>query len=562
MGIASARDDDGHVPLEHVMSSLFRKLATLSGLTLAGLAGYLCLWPVPAEPVSWSAPTAPGYVGVFAPNTRLANLHMIDTGAEFGPEHMAIGPDGKLYAAMSSGNLLRMDPDGGGQEIFANTGGRVLGFAFDAEGRMIVADAMKGLLVITPEAQVSVLADHVNTGDPIRYADAVIVAPDGIVYFTDASARFAPRDWGGSYEASLLDIMEQSATGRVLAYDPATATTRIVAHGLSFANGIALSADGHTLFVNETGRYRLWKIDGRAMDLDVKSGSPQARVLLDNLPGYPDNLMRGRDGRIWVGLFRPRNPAADSLSDSPFLRKVLLRLPRFLLPVGDPYGHVFAIDEDGHVTADLQDPTGAYPETTGATETADRLYIHSLHAPGIGWVATPAGEGASAQANAREEIFVLRSIREPHGAGDSWCAPARTGFEPFPTDAERFFSFWSLAVRPEDGRVIETQDERVADLHACFGPTADRARQNFYAEIQLGEISIIGTGECLALRTDFPEAGLYPVRCQLVLTDISAPFIGGLLTTNTMTSQASFGGETTPAGYMQASIATIRLWRK
>ena len=86
-----------------------------------------------------------------------------------------------------------------------------------------------------------------------------------------------PREWGGTYEASVLDIMEQSATGRVLAHDPATGKTRVVAHGLSFANGIALSSDGHTLFVNETGRYRVWKIDGRATDLDVQSGSPQAQ---------------------------------------------------------------------------------------------------------------------------------------------------------------------------------------------------------------------------------------------------------------------------------------------
>jgi hypothetical protein len=47
---------------------------------------------------------------------------------------------------------------------------------------------------------------------------------------------------------------------------------------------------------------------------------------------------------------------------------------------------VFAIDEDGRVTTSLQDPSGAYPEATGATETADRLYIHSLHAHGIGWL--------------------------------------------------------------------------------------------------------------------------------------------------------------------------------
>jgi hypothetical protein len=39
--------------------------------------------------------------------------------------------------------------------------------------------------------------------------------------------------------------------------------------------------------------------------------------------------------------------------------------------------------------ADLQDPSGAYPETTGVLETADRLYIQSLHAGAIGWLPKP-----------------------------------------------------------------------------------------------------------------------------------------------------------------------------
>jgi sugar lactone lactonase YvrE len=353
---------------------------------LAGAVAYLCFWPVPVEPVAWAAPTPPGFTGAYAPNTRLAGLRMIDLGNEVGPEHIAIGLDGKLYAAMTSGNLLRMEQDGAQREIFANTGGRVLGFDFDAQGRMIAADAIKGLLAIDADRRVTVLTDRVSANDPITYANSIVVAPDGTIYFTQSSTRFAPARWGGTLEASVLDIIEQSATGRVLAYEPASGRTRIVAHGLSFANGIALAADGHTLFVNETGRYRLWKIDGRSSGLNVQSGSPQARILLDNLPGYPDNLMRGRDGRIWVGLFKPRNPAADSLAEQPFLRKMLLRLPRSLLPLGKSYGHVFAIDEDGRVTDDRQDPSGAYPETTGVTETADRLYVHSLHAHGIGWL--------------------------------------------------------------------------------------------------------------------------------------------------------------------------------
>ena len=368
------------------MRSIIRRVAGTAGVVLVVVFVYLLFWPVPANPMSWLAPAPPGFTGAFAPNTQLSGLRLIDIGTEVGPEHIALGPDGRLYAAMTSGNLLRMEPDGGKQEVFVNTGGRVLGFDFDAEGRMIAADAMKGLLAIAADRRVTLLADRVTANDPILFADAVVVAPDGTIYFTDASTRFSPARWGGTYEASVLDIMEQSATGRVLAHDPATRRTRIVAHGLSFANGIALSADGHTLFVNETGQYRVWKIDGRANDVDVRRGSAQARVLLDNLPGYPDNLMRGCDGRIWVGLFKPRNPAADGLAQRPFLRKVVLRLPQSLLPLGDSYGHVFAINEDGRVTTSLQDPTGAYPEATGATETAERLYIHSLHARGIGWL--------------------------------------------------------------------------------------------------------------------------------------------------------------------------------
>jgi sugar lactone lactonase YvrE len=366
--------------------STFRHLIGVAAVVLLVVVAYLLCWPVPAEPVSWLAQTPPGFTGVFAPNTQLSGLRIINVGNEVGPEHIAMAPDGRVYAAMASGNVLRMEPDGGKQEIFVNTGGRVLGFDFDAKGRMIAANAMRGLLAIAPDRRVTVLADRVTANDPILYANAVVVAPDGTIYLTDSSKRFSPARWGGTYEASILDITEQSATGRVLAYDPTSGQTRIVAHGLSFANGIALSADGHTLLVNETGRYRVWRIDGRADDVDVRRGSAQARVLRDNLPGYPDNLMRGRDGRIWVGLVRPRNPAADTVAQWPFLRKIALRLPQSLLPLGKPYGHVFAIDEDGRVTISLQDPAGAYPQTTGATETADRLYIQSLDAHAIGWL--------------------------------------------------------------------------------------------------------------------------------------------------------------------------------
>ena len=362
-----------------------KKLFLTFALLLIALGAYLSLWPVPIKAVTWSAAAAPGYVGVHAANNKLAGLKMISLGQEEGPEHIVLAKDGKLYTTVASGNILRMNPDGSAQEVFANTGGRVLGFDFDASGNLIAADAVKGLLSISPDRKISLLTDKIGS-DRIRYADAVIVARNGKMYVSDASARFAPADWGGTFEASILDILEQSATGRILEYDPATRATRLVAKGFSFANGVALSQDEQTLFVNETGKYRVWKIAVGANGIDVAEKGAQASVLLDNLPGYPDNLMRGLDGKIWLGFAKPRNPTIDNFAAKPFLRELTLRLPRALWPIPKAYGHVIAFTEDGKVVADLQDPSGAYPETTAVTETSERLYIQSLHAKGLGWL--------------------------------------------------------------------------------------------------------------------------------------------------------------------------------
>ena len=169
----------------------------------AALLAYLCLWPVPVQPVAWRAPEDLGHWGPHATNQALAGLRHIDLGGESGPEHVAFGPDGRLYVAVAGGKVLRMAADGSRREVFADTGGRVLGFDFDDAGQLVAADAWRGLLSISPEGHATVLADAFQ-GQPIRYADAVVVADDGRIYFSDASARFAPADWGGTFEASSL----------------------------------------------------------------------------------------------------------------------------------------------------------------------------------------------------------------------------------------------------------------------------------------------------------------------------------------------------------------------
>ncbi|MCE9597694.1 MAG: SMP-30/gluconolactonase/LRE family protein [Spirochaetia bacterium] len=350
-------------------------------MTLAPLALlllYLLFWPVAIVPVSWTAPKDSGFVNAFSKNERLTNLSELDLGEEIGPEHIALQGEW-LYTTVKSGAIIRMKRDGSAREVWVRTGGRPLGFAFDAAKNMIVADSVLGLIMVGQNKRITILADRFED-KPILYADAVIVARNGMIYFSDASTRFGPATYGDTFEASIMDVLEHSSTGRIFAFDPRTGNLTVIVSGLCFANGVALDQKEESLFIADTGNYRIIRfwLSGPLRG--------QTQTVLENLPGYPDNLMRGRSGRIWAGLAKPRSAFADRASHSPFLRKLTLRLPRFLWPVPKPYGHVFAFTESGKIVQNLQDPSGKYPETTGVTETEDRFYIQSLHAHKIGYM--------------------------------------------------------------------------------------------------------------------------------------------------------------------------------
>lgn len=362
---------------------MFKKILALLGLSLiAGLA-YLLLWPVAIAPVAWDAPTTKGYTGQFTPNMKLANLKMLAIGKHHGPEDV----DGRkengqwmIYTSTQSGDILKINPRENTSTIFANTGGVALGLQFDANGDLIIADAHKGLLKLDgTTGKVTVLTNTTDEGSPIVYADELDIAEDGKIYFSDASTKFGAKAAGSTLAGSLLELMEHGSTGRVLVYDPADNSTKTVADNLSFPNGVAMCPDDACILVAETGTYsvkRIW-LTG------LKSGMTE--TIISNLPGFPDNINRGQDGRYWIGLTSPRAPALDKLSGKPFIRKLVQRLPASMRPQAENYGFIFAIDYDGNVLAQYQDPSAGYPLTTGATELGDGwLYISSLSATKLG----------------------------------------------------------------------------------------------------------------------------------------------------------------------------------
>lgn len=362
------------------MNRFIFRAAAIS-VILAGIGvAYLALWPVPIEPQTWDAPDNAGYVDDFTPNTALTALQTIPLGDYPGPEDIVI-MDGDIYAASNTGAITKIDFEAGTVTKIAATNGKPLGMEPAPNGGIYVADAYKGLLHVAMDGTVTTLTDTVN-GTPIAYADDLDIGADGIVYFSDASTKFGAKASGSTMDASLLEIMEQGRTGRLLAYNPSDQSTRIISDGFSFSNGVAMEPvhdDGReSVLLNETGRYRVlrvWVSGPRAGEHDI---------IIDNLPGFPDNINPAGDGTYWVGLISPRSQWLDDNSAKPKARKIAMRLPASMRPKAENYGHIIRINAAGDVLETRQDPDGGYPQVTGAIPGDDGyLYLTSLTAPDL-----------------------------------------------------------------------------------------------------------------------------------------------------------------------------------
>jgi sugar lactone lactonase YvrE len=339
------------------------------------IAAYFLWWPAPIDPVVWQPAANPGMSGPYAPNDRLSGMRLLpDAGP--GPESVAIDRDGRLYTGLQDGRVVRMLADGSGLETFVETGGRPLGMKFDAGGNLIVADAFRGLLSVSSERKITVLADSVN-GERMLFPNDVAIAADGVVWFSDASRRFDQRHW-------MLDFLEGRPTGRLLCYDRRANRVQVVLDRLMFANGVALGPDDEYVLVNETLAARIARYWLRG----PKAG--QSDIFASALPGYPDNLTYNGRGVFWVALPSPRNLALENLAGMPWLRKVVQRLPAQLR--AQKLGRlawVLAFDTEGRVVHNLQDPTGIYGPVSSVIEANGRLYFGSIGTTAIGWSPAP-----------------------------------------------------------------------------------------------------------------------------------------------------------------------------
>ena len=314
--------------------------------------------------------------GPYRLNNKLRDVTLIGLGRIEAPEDVILDRNDHLYAGSRHGDIIKFfAPDYQRMEVFAHIGGQPLGLAFDRDDNLNVCIGGMGLYRITPDKVVQRVTDEtnrswhsINDDSRLRLADDLDIADDGRIFFSEATTRYEMHEWP-------VDGLEARGNGRIVCYDPRDGSTRTVLRNLRFPNGIAIASDKQSILFAETWGCcikRYW-FDG------PKSG--QVEMVLDNLPGYPDNINLASDGHYWLALVGMRCPAYDLALRMPgFRKRMATRVPldEWLFPNINT-GCVLKFSESGQVLETLWDLGGEnHPMITSMREHRGHLYLGGI----------------------------------------------------------------------------------------------------------------------------------------------------------------------------------------
>jgi sugar lactone lactonase YvrE len=322
----------------------------------------------PIDPVRWNPPPVDPL-----PDFPSAELTVIPVPGD-APEDVVVDSDGQIWAGLIDGKIVRIAPDGGEPVVVARIDSRPLGLHVTRDGRLLVCTSPGGLRVLDPATgAVETLVGDVD-GRTLQFCSNVTELADGTIYFTESTSAF-------TYEHFLGPIFEARNRGSVFRRDPDGTVLTAVA-GLYFANGITPTADGSALVFAETQARRLSKL----WLTGDKAGT--VTPLAVNLPGSPDNLSTGADGRIWCAMVSPTNAIAELMPKTPpALRKLLWRLPDRLQPKIKPVVWAVAFDPDtGAPVAGLRTEHPRFGMVTGLVEAGGKLWMGCIGAPAVAHV--------------------------------------------------------------------------------------------------------------------------------------------------------------------------------
>lgn len=200
----------------------------------------------PAPPPAPTPTTTTAIPGVVAAGVTVEVIKSGFTGTE-GPVGL---PDGHLIFTETQANrITKIDKDTGATSTFLENTNGSNGLGFDAKGRLISVQTTPGqtkIGVISPKDAVATITDNFD-GKPYGRPNDLVVAKNGGVYFSEPGPNATPGQ----------PAPTPPLTPAVYYVSPAGKVSR-VADGIERPNGVMLSPDEKTLYVNNTaGEYLL-----------------------------------------------------------------------------------------------------------------------------------------------------------------------------------------------------------------------------------------------------------------------------------------------------------------
>jgi sugar lactone lactonase YvrE len=260
------------------------------------------------------------------------------------------------------------------EDVVADTGGRPLGLHVARDGRLLICDSPRGLLAMDRSTgRIETLAGEVDNRK-LTFCSNVTETADGTIYFTESTSAFTHADY-------LAPLLEARGRGSLFRRDP-DGTALTIVPGLYFANGLTLTADASALVFAELQARRLM----RYWLTGPNAGT--VTPLAEHLPGLPDNLSTGADGRIWCAFVAPANAMADRLATgSPLTRKLLWRLPERMHPKPESVVWVAAFDPDsGKAVRGVRTEHPGFGQVTGMVEANGKSWMSSIGFPAVAYV--------------------------------------------------------------------------------------------------------------------------------------------------------------------------------
>lgn len=207
-----------------------------------------------------------------------------------------------------------------------------------------------------PAIEIFDVADNGDLTHVESMSERRLMSPNNIVA-TGPRAFYVTNDVRGGRVGPIANLafLFRLGSGEVFYVDGKA--WRLEAEGLKFANGLALSPDGSSLYVAETAGKSV-----QVYDRNAANGALSHRQAI-SLPSSPDNLNIDEDGSIWVGALPKPLTVPQLLSD----RKA------------HAASEVFQIDPSGTVSTVYRNDGAEISATTVAARSANKLLIGALY---------------------------------------------------------------------------------------------------------------------------------------------------------------------------------------